>query len=73
MYQCKTPVVFIIFNRPETTEKVFQEIAKAKPQRLFVIADGPREDRPGERSRCEAARDVITRVNWECDLLNKLL
>jgi len=36
-YQLKTPVAFIIFNRPDTTKRVFAEIAKAKPPKLLVI------------------------------------
>ncbi|GEM_PF-4925566 len=35
----KTPVVLIVFNRPDTTEKVFEAIRQAKPPKLFVIAD----------------------------------
>ena len=35
----ETPVVFLIFKRPELTERVFAEIAKARPKRLFVVAD----------------------------------
>ena len=31
----ETPVAFIIFNRRDTTEKVFSEIAKAKPPKAF--------------------------------------
>ena len=44
----ETPVAFIIFNRPETTRKVFEQIAIAKPKKLFVIADGPRPSRHKE-------------------------
>ena len=65
----ETPVAFIIFNRPDTTERVFAEIAKARPTKLFVIADGPRADRPGEAEKCAAARAVIDRVDWECEVL----
>jgi len=65
----KTPVVFIIFNRPETTEKVFLEIAKAKPQKLLVIADGPRKDHPSDIERCKATRAIIDKVNWNCKVL----
>ena len=43
------PVAFIIFNRPDTTAMVFEEIRKAKPSKLYVIADGPRPDREGEK------------------------
>lgn len=67
--QFKTPVVFIIFNRPETTERVFAEIAKARPQKLLVIADGPRADRLEEAERCRAARAIIDKVDWDCEVL----
>jgi hypothetical protein len=64
-----TPVAFIIFNRPDTTEKVFQAIRQARPQKLLVIADGPRADRPGEAEKCAATRAIIDRVDWECEVL----
>ena len=63
-----TPVAFRIFNRPEVTERVFAEIARARPQKLFVIADGPRTHKPGEAEKCAATRAIIDRVNWECDV-----
>jgi hypothetical protein len=68
-YQLKTPVAFIIFNRAETTERVFAEIAKARPQKLLVIADGPRADCPEEAEKCKAARAIIDKVNWDCEVL----
>ena len=64
-----TPVAFIIFNRPDVTERVFQVIRDAQPQKLLVISDGPRGDRPGEAERCAAARAVIDQVDWECEVL----
>ena len=39
----KTPILFIVFNRPETTIKVFEKIRQAKPLRLYIAGDGPRE------------------------------
>ncbi|PPD37079.1 MAG: hemolytic protein HlpA-like protein [Methylomonas sp.] len=68
-WQLNTAVAFIIFNRPDTTERVFAEIAKAKPPKLLVIADGPRLDRPGEAEKCHAARAIIERVDWPCEVL----
>lgn len=65
----KVPVAFIIFNRPDTTDRVFQAIRQAQPQKLFVIADGPRGDRPGEAEKCAAARAVIDQVDWDCEVL----
>jgi hypothetical protein len=65
----KTPVAFIIFNRPDTTKRVFEAIRQAKPPKLLVIADGPRVDRPGEAEKCAAARAIIEGVDWECEVL----
>ena len=65
----KTPVAFIIFNRPDTTKRVFDAIRQAKPPKLFVIADGPRADRSGEAEKCAAARSIIDGVDWECEVL----
>lgn len=62
-----TPVAFLIFNRPDLTQVVFKAIAKVKPKKLFVIADGPRF--PADVEKCEQARAVIDRVNWECEVL----
>jgi len=64
-----TPVALIIFNRPDTTDRVFAEIAKAKPPILLVVADGPRKDQKDEAERCEAARAVINKVDWACKIL----
>jgi hypothetical protein len=65
----KTAVTLMIFNRPDTTLRVFEAIAQARPRKLLVIADGPRSDRPGEAERCAAARAVIDRVDWDCQVL----
>lgn len=65
----KTPVALLIFRRPETTEKVFEAIRQAKPPKLLVVADGPRADKPGEAEQCAAARAIIDRVDWDCEVL----
>jgi hypothetical protein len=62
-----TPVAFIIFNRPDLTEIVFEAIRQAKPKKLLVIADGPRF--PEEAEKCEKTRAVIKKVDWECEVL----
>jgi hypothetical protein len=66
MEQLNTPVLFLIFNRPETTKQVFEAIRKAKPRQLFVAADGPRENKPNENKLCEEARKIATAVDWDC-------
>lgn len=61
-----TAVLFIIFNQPEITQRVFAEIRKAKPPKLFVAADGPRTDKIGEAEECEQTRAIIKQVDWNC-------
>ena len=63
-----SPVLFLIFNRPETTQQVFSAIKKAKPPRLYVAADGPRSDYPDDAESCEIARSIATNVDWDCEV-----
>ena len=59
-------VAFFIFNRPETTQRVFKAIAAAQPERLLVVADGARPDRPDEASLVARTRAIIDQVDWPC-------
>lgn len=68
-WQLKTPIAFLIFNRPDTTERVFEAIRQARPPKLLVVADGPRLDRPGEMDKCKVARAIIESVDWPCEVL----
>ncbi|MEI6057422.1 MAG: nucleotide-diphospho-sugar transferase [bacterium] len=68
MNQTTVPILFIIFNRPEKTQRVFDAIRKARPTRLFISADGPREGRIGEKELCEKARAIVKNVDWPCDV-----
>lgn len=61
-----TPVLLLIFNRPDTTQKVFEAIREAKPKQLFIAADGPRGGKEGEAEKCETARKIATNVDWDC-------
>ncbi len=63
-----TPVLFLIFNRPDTTQRVFDAIRESKPSQLFVSADGPREGKAGEAERCQVTRGILNRVDWECQV-----
>jgi hypothetical protein len=64
----QTPVAFIIFNRPDTTARVFEAIRQAKPPLLLVIADGARSSKPDEADKCAATRAIIDRVDWDCEV-----
>ncbi len=62
-----TPVAFFIFNRPDVTAKVFEAITQAKPEKLLIIADGPRSSEEAEK--CRKTRRVVENVDWECEVV----
>lgn len=64
-----TPILFLVFNRPETTAQVFQRIREIQPTTLFVAADGPRSAKEGEQEKCEAVRNLILEgIDWPCNV-----
>ncbi|MBB1192502.1 nucleotide-diphospho-sugar transferase [Flavobacterium sp. SOK18b] len=64
-----TPILFLIFNRPEITQRVFLEIKKQKPRYLFVAADGPRQGNEQDLENCKRTRDlVIKSIDWDCEI-----
>lgn len=46
---CNTPILFIIFNRPNYAKKVFDAIKKAQTTKLFIAADSPRPHKPQDQ------------------------
>lgn len=66
--QLQTAVLFIVFNRPETTAQVFEAIRNAQPPRLYVAADGARLMREGEAEIVAEVRKIATAVDWPCDV-----
>ncbi|WP_143822295.1 nucleotide-diphospho-sugar transferase [Mucilaginibacter pedocola] len=61
-------MLFLIFNRPQLTQRVFDAIAIAKPKRLYIAADGPRESNESDNELCAQTREVTTKVNWDCEV-----
>lgn len=67
----QTPVVMIAFNRPDLTRRSLAAIRQAKPEKLFVIADGPRAGNPDDERLCAAVRAVIDEVDWPCEVVTR--
>ena len=66
MSQLETPVALIVFNQPDVTRRVFSAIAAARPERLLVIADAPRDGKAGEFERCEEVKQIVGNIDWPC-------
>ncbi len=63
-----TPVLFIIFNRPEVTQVTFEKLRQLRPSKLYVAADGPRKEKQEEEELCRKTRNIIDTINWPCDV-----
>lgn len=67
--QLKIAVLFLVFNRLDTTKRVFAAIREASPPRLYVAADGPRLSKPDEQEKTNAVRDyIISNIDWQCEI-----
>lgn len=65
----ETAILFIVFNRLDTVEKVFDRIKGAKPKRLYISADGARKDRENELQKCEEVRNfILSNIDWDCEV-----
>lgn len=67
--QLETPVVLIVFQRPDLTAKLLEVVRQVRPSKLLVIADAPRANRAGEAEKCAAVRAIIDRIDWDCEVL----
>ncbi len=64
--QFNTPIVFQIFSRPDHVRRVFSAISAVRPAQLFIMADGPRPDRPDDVARCNEVRAIVQNIEWPC-------
>ncbi len=67
-YQTQSAVLFVLFNRPDTTLQVFNQIRVAKPKRLYLTADGPRPGFPDDELLCKQTREIAGEIDWDCEV-----
>lgn len=61
-------VLIIFFTRPDTLQQVFDRVKEARPARLFLYQDGPREGRPDDKENILKCRDVVSNIDWDCEV-----
>jgi len=61
-----TPVVLIVFNRPQHLSRVLERVAEARPRKLFIIADGPRNAEDAEL--CAQVRSIVSNLSWPAEV-----
>jgi len=66
MSHLSVPVLLVIHRRAAVTQRVFEAIAKARPRRLFIAADGPAN--AADREACDLTRAAVQPVDWDCEV-----
>ncbi len=62
------PVAMVFFNRPEPLKECFAAVKEAKPTKLFLIQDGARENNPNDLENIQKCRDIVSDIDWECEV-----
>lgn len=62
------PVLILVFNRPNDTQVLLDRLKEIKPTQIYVGADGPRIDKPGELKSCLQTRAVFEQIDWDCEI-----
>lgn len=68
-FKLTTPVAFFTFNRLDTAKQVFAQIKKVQPPKLYLVSDGPRNNRAGEDLKVKEVRDYLeANIDWDCEV-----
>jgi hypothetical protein len=66
-YKTKSPVLLLLFNRPEHTKLVFEEVRNAQPEKLYIALDGPRNNNQDDLLKTKEIKDyVLKNIDWNC-------
>ena len=70
----KTPVLLIMFTRSSTFEKVFEQVKIAKPEKLYLYQDGPRQERyDSDMAGIMKCREIASEINWDCQVKKQFI
>ena len=64
----ETPILFIVFNRPDVTSRVFEAISSVRPKQLFIAADGPRLHVKTDDEKCSNVKKIVSKIDWDCEV-----
>lgn len=67
-YKIDIPVLIIFFSRPEQFARVFEQVKIARPSKLYLYQDGPRENREDDVIGIKKCREIASHIDWDCEV-----
>ena len=62
-------VLLLFFTRTDITIRTFEQIRKARPSKLFLYQDGPRNGKKDDIENIKKCREAIeSMIDWECEI-----
>lgn len=61
-----TPILVIIFNRPDFAKNIYESLNQLQPAKLYVVSDGPRSKE--EELDIQKSRNIFKAIEWECEV-----
>lgn len=64
-------ILFLVFNRPDTTRKVFESIKSVKPKRLYLSCDGSRSNNIDDTKKIKEVKEIFRNIDWDCEVFTR--
>jgi hypothetical protein len=61
-------VLLVFFTRHEQFKRVFEQVKKARPSKLFLYQDGPRERNKNDIENISKCRAIAENIEWKCEV-----
>jgi len=69
MDHLSSAILFVVFNKVDTTKEVFYAIREAKPKKLYLASDQGRIADAQERKSVQEIRDfILNKIDWDCQV-----
>lgn len=62
------PVLVLLFNRPNETQKLFEHLEIIKPEKLYINQDGPRKNSLKDLQNCKKVKNIALNPKWNCEV-----
>jgi hypothetical protein len=63
-----TPILIILFNRPESSRVLLKSLKAVRPSRLFIAIDGPRTGNKMDEELVGEVQTIFEQIEWECEV-----